>query len=146
RAVKAISDEEGRFTLTRLAQGYFSINVRTEGYQTLHTEPHQHPISGLNRIQIHPEIKGNELLVKLKPGLVATVLAVDAEKHPVAGAKVIIVFPIFFPHDTAGNTDSNGVISFNNLPEKRMLAFARKTGFGEAFSEQFNPGTADVSP
>jgi uncharacterized GH25 family protein len=146
RAVQAISDEEGRFTLTRLAQGYFSINVRAEGYQTLHTEPHQHPISGLNRIQIHPEIKGNELLVKLKPGLVATVLAVDAEKHPVAGAKVIIVFPNFFPHDTAGNTDSNGVISFNNLPEKRMLAFARKAGFGEAFSEQFNPGTADESP
>ncbi len=142
--VTAVTNQEGEFELKRIAKGQFRIEVEAKGYLTYNPRQYQRPPDPNSQLRINENTQNNVILVELEKGFAATIQVVDSQERAVADANVRI-------HHTRtehysgiqGNTDNEGKITFDSLPDVTSLARVTKNDFGETLSETFEPGPQD---
>lgn len=74
----AVSGEDGRFTISQLQPGWFSVSARKEGYRSATSE----------RVRIEPGQSFDDLQIHLERGAVLQGRILDGKGDPVPGARI----------------------------------------------------------
>ncbi|MGI6457247.1 MAG: carboxypeptidase regulatory-like domain-containing protein [bacterium] len=144
----ATTDAEGRFTVRKLAEGFFQIQVSAEGYVSYNPGGNIRSTDPLARIQLDEFTKDEEILIKLEKGNAARVRVYSPQGEPVPEADVSIYIqgqaPGLSPNELIyKKTDAQGQAVFDSIPSGKVIALAKKDSYGETLSELFEPGPQD---
>lgn len=144
RIERSKSAADGTFTITRIAKGSFRLEAHAKGYIDFMPYRDTGKNSGLNNIEVSEKTQNKEYTIEMDPGFAATFHVVNAMGQPVAGAFIKITGEET-EYDYIGNseTDTNGTVTNDTLPQRRLYAEASKEKEGRGFSKPFEPGTPD---
>lgn len=140
--VKGQTGPDGRFTLRRIAQGTFFLNILADGYITYDASNwgEAYPLSHITFSETEPI---HNMICKLDPGYAALVQVFDRENHPLESATVYFNLSnqSNYQYITHGKTGADGQCLATTLPNKRMTASVSKDGYAETYSRSFTPSS-----
>lgn len=139
----AISASDGSFEIQRLAKGIFCFIANADGYLDFRpyypTLDSDHP---LNNVVIDQSTQEKTYTIEMEPGGSAVFHVVNADKQPVAQAKIVIIqdsVDIKYVHSET--TESDGEAKSSELPYTKLIAQVTHKDYGTAYSAIFEPGT-----
>lgn len=142
----AVSGEDGRFCIKKIAEGTFNVFASADGY--IDYDARERRMQGITEaladIHVSSDSQSKEYTIKMEKGGAVTVRVVDANQTPVSSVWVTSYSSGEEELDSSKHTDSNGIAEFTNIPPGKVFFQAKKEGYGETLSDIVETGALDA--
>ena len=140
---RAVTDEDGLFTIHRVAAGIFRLEAKADGYVDFRPfrDDGQH---SLRNIQVNEITQNKEHIIRMEPAGSAEFHVVDSGQRPVVNTLVQINKDADLLNN-AGNctTNRSGVAVTDKLPNVPLIAVVKHKELGKGYSSVFKPGSKE---